>query len=79
MIVNRRHELIGPVVEAIAHQQIAALQAGILLLGPEQFIEKTLGARIDAHAPSDAVGEGNIFVAARPGIPQLPRSLLSDP
>ena len=65
MIVYRHRELIRPVAESIAHQQIAALQVGILFLRAKQLIEETLGTGIHAHAPADAIGQGDVFLATR--------------
>src|SRR5689334_16975423 len=65
VIVDGRDELIRPVAEAIAHEQIAALPARVLFLWAEEFVEEFLDARIDSHAPTDIVGERDFFLATR--------------
>jgi hypothetical protein len=78
VIVDRDDELIGPVVEAIAHKQIAALLTGILLLRPEELIEETLDARLHSYAPTHIVCQRNLFLAAIVWIAKLARALIAD-
>src|SRR5690349_12732810 len=79
MIVDGGDELIGPVAEAIAYQQIAALPARLLLLRPEAFVEEAFGARIDPDAPSHGAGQADLFFAAGVGIAPLSGSRLPAP
>src|SRR5687767_12467487 len=65
MIVNRNGELVGPVAKSVANQHVATLPAGLLLLWPEQLVEKPLDAGIDPHAPSGAVLQRKILLATR--------------
>src|SRR6185436_20493621 len=78
VIVDGHGVLIGPVAEAIAHQQIAALLARILFLRPEDFVEEALGTRLDDHAPADVAAEGDALVAAGVRITNF-RSLIPTP
>src|SRR5688572_26160143 len=64
VIVDGHGELIGPVTEAVAHQHVPTLPAGVLFLRAQQFVEEALGAGIHAHAPTDTLSQWNVAVPA---------------
>src|SRR6476661_3998285 len=78
VIVDGGDELIRPVAEAIAHQQVAALLRWVLLLRPEELVEEPLGSWIHPHSPADIAGQGNVLLAAGIGVASLPRPLIRD-
>src|SRR6188472_3578912 len=68
VIVYGRRELIAPVAEAIANQQVPALEARLLFLRPEQFVEKSFDAWLHAHTPTHTFGQRNLLLTTRVGI-----------
>src|SRR6516162_4665798 len=63
-IVDGDRELIRPVAEAIADQDVSALRRGVQLPGSEAAIDELLDARIQPHAPAVAIDQRQPTAAA---------------
>ena len=49
-VIDGRRELIGPLADTIADEDVAALSRRVLCLRPEQAVVETLDPRIHTHA-----------------------------
>ena len=70
-VIDRDRELIGPVAEPIANQQVAALPGRRLRLSPEQRIVEHLDGVWQTDPPADTAGQRQAAIAAGTRIPQL--------
>src|SRR5258708_5315376 len=74
VVVDGGGELVGPVAEPFANQDVTALLGRILFLRAENLVDECFNSGIHPHPPPDAVSQRQAPLTAPAGVAQFRRS-----